>query len=82
MIRVRFFASVRERAGQEALDIERGGATTVAGLMAQLGDHSENVREALARENLLIAVNQTMVGRDHAIADGDEVAFFPPVTGG
>ena len=39
---------------------------------------------ALALEDgkLLAAVNQTLVSFDHSLTDGDEVAFFPPVTGG
>jgi molybdopterin synthase sulfur carrier subunit len=40
-------------------------------------------RERLATaKNLRCAVNQHMVGPDAGVADGDEVAFFPPVTGG
>lgn len=42
------------------------------------------VEQALALEDgkLLAAVNQTLVSFDHPLTDGDEVAFFPPVTGG
>ncbi len=82
MITVVFFASVREQAGTERLDIDRGSVTNVAELIAVLCDSSEDVRTALSRENLLVAVNQTMVDSLHAVNDGDEVAFFPPVTGG
>ena len=39
-------------------------------------------RQALDDGKLLAAVNQTLVSFDHPLTDGDEVAFFPPVTGG
>ncbi|NQV64597.1 MAG: MoaD/ThiS family protein, partial [SAR86 cluster bacterium] len=44
--------------------------------------HGAKWSEALNRENTLVAVNQTMVDYQHFIHAGDEVAFFPPVTGG
>jgi molybdopterin synthase sulfur carrier subunit len=37
---------------------------------------------ALEEGKLLAAVNQTLVSFEHPVVDGDEVAFFPPVTGG
>ena len=45
---------------------------------------AQSDRWALALEDgkLLAAVNQTLVSFDHPLTDGDEVAFFPPVTGG
>lgn len=45
---------------------------------------AQSDRWALALEDgkLLAAVNQTLVSFDHSLTDGDEVAFFPPVTGG
>ena len=82
MITVMFFASVCEAAGDGQIEIEATGLTTVSDLIASLGERSTNYRDALARENLLIAVNQTMVDSRATIGDGDEVAFFPPVTGG
>ena len=54
--------------------------TTAGGLRDWLIGHG---REALATaKNLRCAVNQDMAGPDAAIGDGDEIAFFPPVTGG
>lgn len=79
MIKVMFFASVREQAGTDCLEIEAAGITNVMELIASLDG---KLREALARDNLLVAVNQSMVDPRHSVADGDEVAFFPPVTGG
>ena len=55
----------------------------ISDVIAQLSQiYGESWRETLTGEDILVAVNQNMVYDDHAVADGDEVAFFPPVTGG
>ncbi|WP_058913879.1 molybdopterin synthase sulfur carrier subunit [Entomohabitans teleogrylli] len=81
MIKVLFFAQVRELVGCDELQIEQPVADVEAlrQLLEQRGD-----RWALALEpgKLLAAVNQTLVAFDHPLSAGDEVAFFPPVTGG
>jgi molybdopterin synthase sulfur carrier subunit len=82
MIRVLFFAHLREVLGAgESLDLAQG-VDTVAGLRDQLAARGEAWKKLATTRNLRAAVNQTMVGFDTAIKDGDEVAFFPPVTGG
>jgi molybdopterin synthase sulfur carrier subunit len=84
MLKVLFFASVRERLGCAALDIlwpESG--LDLDGLQEQLCcEHGEHWREVLAQDNLVRAVNQTVVTGNCPLGDGDEIAFFPPVTGG
>ena len=83
MIQVLLFASLREQAGTSSLEFEpRTQPATVATLIEELSAASEALARALATDNLLCAVNQQQVSRDHGIAAGDEVAFFPPVTGG
>lgn len=79
-----YFAWVRERIGaaSEALDPppEVKTAADLAGWLCQRGD---NYQRALGdRAKIRVAVNQTFVSWDHAVSTGDEVAFFPPVTGG
>jgi molybdopterin synthase sulfur carrier subunit len=51
-------------------------------LRAALAAKSDRWALALESGKLLAAVNQTLVAFDHPLRDGDEVAFFPPVTGG
>lgn len=79
-LKILYFAGLREAigSGMESLALPPG-VTTVAGLRAALGQSHPAL---LAAKNLRAAVNQKMVGMDAAVADGDEVAFFPPVTGG
>ena len=83
MITILFFAGLREAVGTsaETLALPAEVATVIA-----LRDHLAargGQWEALAKtRNLRAAVNQDMVPLTSAIKDGDEVAFFPPVTGG
>jgi molybdopterin synthase catalytic subunit len=71
-VQVRLFAGLRERAGFAELELE---AATVADVWPQLGLGDEP-------EGLLYAVNRRYADRDTALAEGDEVALIPPVSGG
>jgi sulfur-carrier protein len=83
MITVVFFASLREELGIDTVTLESSDITDVHSVIEGLGPHlSGQWHDTLTRSNILIAVNQEMVGIDSKIADGDEVAFLPPVTGG
>jgi molybdopterin synthase sulfur carrier subunit len=84
VIRVCYFASLREQLGlaEEPLTLPADVAD-VAGLRAALRDRGGVWTEAMAESRpVLCAVNQVMARPDQRLADGDEVAFFPPVTGG
>jgi len=73
MIRVRVFAGLRERAGWSERELD--GVATVADVWPALGLGDEPA-------GLLYAVNQAYAPRDRELADGDEVALIPPVSGG
>ena len=81
MIKVLFFAQVRELVGTDSLTLDSAPGT-VEGLRQQLAARGDRWALALEEGKLLAAVNQTLVEAAHPVADGDEVAFFPPVTGG
>lgn len=81
-VTVRYFAAVREALGT-ATEQVRTGAGTVEGLRAELRARGGDWAEQLAPEKAVrVALNQVMVHEDRPLADADEVAFFPPVTGG
>lgn len=77
-VTVRCFASVRELLGAERLEVEVPDGTTVEGLKAILAERAP----ALSRLPLAQAVNRGYAAPDRALADGDEVAFIPPISGG
>lgn len=84
MITLLYFARLREAlgTGREQIDLP-AGASTLGALRAQLSQRGEAwSREMAAGRNLRAAVNQEIAGPDTPVKDGDEVAFFPPVTGG
>jgi sulfur-carrier protein len=84
MVTLRFFASLREVLGVEDENIELpSGVLTIHQLTEWLEQRGGQWTTAL-RENrsIHVAVNQQIVSRQMAVADGDEVAYFPPMTGG
>jgi molybdopterin synthase sulfur carrier subunit len=82
VIRVRYFASLRERLGT-ADETLAEWPVTVGELRDRLAARGGAWAEAFAAGRpVLAAVNQDMAGPAQQIADGDEIGFFPPVTGG
>ena len=83
MVKIVFFASLREALGCASLHLELAESVRLSALVAMLGaQEGEGWCAALTAENILVAVNQEVVPGDPFINRGDEVAFFPPVTGG
>ncbi len=84
MLTVKFFSLIRE-----ALDVEQmtmawseDVATMVSLKQVLIQQGGAKWSEALLQPNLVHALNQRVVFEDAALSDGDEVAFFPPMTGG
>jgi molybdopterin synthase sulfur carrier subunit len=84
VIAVHYFASIREALDCELEKLELpDGVGTVNELIAHLvSTHGEKWISVFDNTQVLVAVNHEMTDRDAVIAPGDEVAFFPPVTGG
>ena len=81
-ITVRYFASVREAVGRGVEQVHTS-ADSLAALRDELIARGPAYAEALARgRSVRMALNQVMVEESAALAEGSEVAFFPPVTGG
>lgn len=82
MIRILYFASLRERLGRADEALAESPAT-VAALRAALAARGGDWAAVFdGGQQVLVAVNQEMAGADTLVRDGDEVGFFPPVTGG
>jgi len=83
-LKVLYFASIREKVGRDAEEIDvPADVATVAALCSHLRSCGANYKEAFSEKTLLrAAVNQDMAQPSARIQAGDEIAFFPPVTGG
>ena len=82
-VRVKFLAELRERVGESdlAIGLDKLPSRDVAGLKAALSAQDARF-SVLADQRTLCAINQVMANDSARITDDDEVAFFPPVTGG
>jgi MoaE-MoaD fusion protein len=74
-VHVRLFASLRERAGRDALDLELPDGARVSDVMERLADVVDGI-------SVVLAVNQEYVAGDADLHPGDELALIPPVSGG
>ncbi len=85
LITIRFFASLREQLGRPAMELASEhlpDSATVAELIAVIVERIGPQADALNGADVQCAVNQQIVSHAESIRAGDEVAFFPPVTGG
>ncbi len=82
MIKVVFFAALREQLNCAELTIAANEVSTVADIKKQLANKNEHWQQVFSNGALLSAVNHDMVNAETQVKAGDEIAFFPPVTGG
>ena len=75
-IKVKFFARLRDEIGRNEGEVEFKDGLSVSEIWSQLTDDAE------MPESLMVAVNMEYVSGIPELKDGDEIAFFPPVTGG
>ena len=75
-VKVRFFASLAETMGRREMELPLEPGTTVGSIWAAL------TADKPMPQGALCAVNHEYCTLEQPLADGDEVAFFPPVTGG
>ena len=82
MIKVKFFGQLRELLACDEVSIELPTNFRVCDLLTLLSTQTEKWATYLRSENVLVAVNQEISSKEQILSSGDEVAFFPPVTGG
>ncbi|WP_448548849.1 molybdopterin converting factor subunit 1 [Thalassotalea fusca] len=82
MITVHFFALFREQLNCDRIELDAQELSTVADISAHLAEKFDDWHKLTSTYQVLAAVNQTMVDVNTPVKSGDEVAFFPPVTGG
>lgn len=83
-LKIQYFASVREAMAREEETIQPPESVeTVADLVQYLSSQDASFAELAGAENpLLVAINHSVVDRNASLSENDEVAFFPPMTGG
>ncbi|HLV78491.1 MAG TPA: molybdopterin converting factor subunit 1 [Marinobacter sp.] len=79
---VRFFARLREELGTEFLELPAEPGQTVADILRLLAARGGSWRQLQGDQPVMMAVNQAMAKPATPVQAGDEVALFPPVTGG
>jgi molybdopterin converting factor subunit 1 len=79
-VTVRLFARLRDIAGESTLHRELSDGSTARALWNSL--EAEHMELAGYRDAVSTAINEEYAKMDHALSDGDEVAFLPPVSGG
>ena len=87
-IRIKLFATLREALGESEFDLSLAELVPsekpvdVAAVKALLSKRGIDWYEALNQPNVVHALNHKVVFTDAPVAEGDELAFFPPMTGG
>ncbi len=81
-ITVRFFARFREELGTDQVTVPAQPGLTAGDILDTLGQRSGPWSQLRDNPAVMIAINQTMARPSTQVNSGDEVAFFPPVTGG
>lgn len=87
-ITIKLFSALREALGESEFELdlsdvsEASAQIDVAAIKALLSQRGAEWKEALNQPNLVHALNHKVVFTDAAVSAGDELAFFPPMTGG
>ncbi|EKD88235.1 MAG: hypothetical protein ACD_34C00655G0001 [uncultured bacterium] len=79
-IEVTLFATLKERIGKRQINIEISEPVSVSRLLSEISNQYPQIKNSSG--NILVSVNQEFAAKDQIIALGDEVAMFPPVSGG
>jgi molybdopterin converting factor subunit 1 len=80
-VHVRLFAMLRERAGRDAVEVELPEGATVQDALAVLS-REHGLADLIARMPVVMAVNREYASADSVLAESDELALIPPVSGG
>lgn len=82
MIKVRFFAMLKNKTGKEEVNLSVPENITLEKLKVILKNEFPAIAEFIERKSIMISVNQEFADKNTVIKDGDEVALLPPFSGG
>ncbi len=80
LVKIKLFATLKERAGAAEIDLELPAAATVRELRAAISRQHPTLAELAARS--VVSVNREFAFNEDTVQPADEVALFPPVSGG
>ena len=81
-VTIKFFASLREKAGADSIDLDLADGIDRKGLLSALASQQLQDPSFLTDSTVVIAINQEICKDDFQVSPGDEIAFLPPITGG
>jgi molybdopterin synthase sulfur carrier subunit len=79
-VRVLYFAQVREATGIREENVFLEKQSTLANLVSKIEENHPSIRRV--KDNILLAVNCNIAGKNLSLQEGDQIAVFPPVSGG
>lgn len=82
VVKVRFFAHLKEKIGQEEMTLNLPDSASLKQLLIALESATPSAKQITQNNTLRVAVNQEIVEENTVIRDGDEIAFLPPFSGG
>ena len=83
MVNVLFFASLREQAGIDSLQLPLPEPANIRQLISLIAEkHGASLEKHLLEDNIVIAINYETASPEAQVRENDEIAFYPPVTGG
>ncbi len=83
VVKILFFSSIREQLNTEELQLSLpSGAMTIIDFTHHLISENDREWNILLEDNVVTALNQRVVNASELLQDGDELAYFPPMTGG
>ncbi|NOZ58201.1 MAG: molybdopterin converting factor subunit 1 [Euryarchaeota archaeon] len=82
MVRVKLFAWFREKAGVAEVELSLGRGARVRDVVEELKRRYPGLEEAFRGGNFFVSVNHEVAELEQELGEEDEVAFFPPVSGG
>lgn len=82
MIKILYFASIKEKLGLECESIPFENGMTLAHVLDALSEKHPVIKEMTVSKNFLYAINQEISRPEASLKDGDEIAILPPLSGG
>jgi len=82
MLKILFFARLKDQLGTDRIELDIDTPLSIKALKARLIAQHNNWQAPLSADNIICAINHEVVNEQHMVNSTDEVAFFPPVTGG